>query len=77
MRLPEIPAPLREIACGLPAVLLVIESVPVTLPVVLGVKATLMVQLAPARGPEEQSNLRPSRYPQLPQTLPLALAFDA
>jgi hypothetical protein len=41
------PIPLRETVCGLPGALFVTESVPLTLPVALGVKVTLIVQLAP------------------------------
>jgi hypothetical protein len=41
------PIPLRETVCGLPGALSVTESVPLTLPVALGVKVTLIVQLAP------------------------------
>jgi hypothetical protein len=40
--------PLRETICGLPAALSVIVTVPVTLPVVLGTRVTLMAQFAPA-----------------------------
>ncbi len=43
-----IPVPLRLTLCGLPAALSVIDSVPVRVPVAVGVKVTLMVQLAPA-----------------------------
>jgi len=41
------PIPLRETVCGLPGALSVTESVPLTLPVALGVKVTLIVQVAP------------------------------
>jgi hypothetical protein len=42
-----VPVPLSATVCGLPGALLVTESVPVTLPVVLGVNVTLIVQFAP------------------------------
>ncbi len=42
------PVPVRLTLCGLPAALSVIDSVPVRVPVAVGVKVTLMVQLAPA-----------------------------
>jgi hypothetical protein len=41
------PVPLRETECGLPAALSVIESVPLRLPEMVGVRVTLMVQSAP------------------------------
>ena len=41
------PAPVSETVCGLLLALSVIDSVPLRLPVALGVKVTLMVQLAP------------------------------
>ena len=43
-----IPVPLRLTVCGLPAPLSVMDTVPVRVPVVVGVKVTLMVQLAEA-----------------------------
>ena len=46
--------PLRETVCGLPAALSVNETVPLTLPVVLGVRVTLIVQFAPAARVEPQ-----------------------
>jgi hypothetical protein len=45
---PAVPVPLRETVCGLPGALSVTERVPLRLPVALGVKVTLTVQLAPA-----------------------------
>jgi len=42
------PVPLNETFCGLPAALSVTDSVPVRLPVPVGVNVTLIVQLAPA-----------------------------
>ncbi len=42
------PVPVRLTLCGLPAALSVIDTVPVRVPVAVGVKVTLMVQLAPA-----------------------------
>jgi hypothetical protein len=39
--------PLSETVCGLPSALSVTESVPVTLPVALGVNVTMIGQLAP------------------------------
>jgi hypothetical protein len=41
------PMPLRETVCGLPGASSVIERVPFRLPGEVGVKETLMVQLAP------------------------------
>ena len=40
------PAPARETDWGLPSALSVIKSIPVRVPVVVGVKLTLMLQLA-------------------------------
>jgi len=40
--------PLRETVCGLPTALSEIVTVPFTLPVTLGARVTLIVQLAPA-----------------------------
>lgn len=42
------PVPVRLTACGLPEALLAILNVPVRVPVVVGVKVTLIGQLAPA-----------------------------
>ncbi len=42
-----VPVPLSATVCGLPGALSVTESVPVTLPEVLGVRVTLIVQFAP------------------------------
>ena len=42
-----IPVPLRATVCGLPLALSEIVRVPLILPVVVGEKLTLMVQLAP------------------------------
>jgi hypothetical protein len=42
------PVPLKETVCGLLLALSVIVSVPVRLPVAVGVKITLIVQLVPA-----------------------------
>ncbi len=42
------PVPLRLTTCGLPLALSETESVPLTVPDVVGLKVTLMVQLAPA-----------------------------
>ena len=39
--------PLNPIACGLPAALLAIETAAVRVPVLVGVKVTLITQLAP------------------------------
>jgi hypothetical protein len=44
---PATPVPLRETVCGLSLALSTTESVPFKLPVLLGVKVTSMVQLAP------------------------------
>jgi hypothetical protein len=46
--------PLRETICGLPTALSVNETVPLTLPVVLGVRVTLIVQFAPTARVEPQ-----------------------
>jgi len=40
--------PLRETICGLPAALSLMDTSPVRVPVAVGVKVTLMVQLAAA-----------------------------
>jgi len=42
-----VPLPDKLTVCGLPVALSVIDSVPVLVPVVVGVKVTLIVQLAP------------------------------
>ena len=42
------PVPVRLMVCGLPAMLSVIVTAPVRMPVAVGVNVTLMVQLAPA-----------------------------
>ena len=42
----EMPEPVRPTVCGLPAALSLTESVPFNVPVVWGLKLTLMVQLA-------------------------------
>src|SRR5205807_2094251 len=42
-----IPLPLRATVCGLPLALSVTDSVPVRMPVAVGLKLTLMLQLAP------------------------------
>jgi len=42
------PVPVRPMVCGLPAALSVIVTLAVRLPFAVGVKVTLMVQLAPA-----------------------------
>ena len=41
------PVPLSVTDCGLPLTLSVMETAPVALPLLCGVKVTLMVQLAP------------------------------
>ena len=41
------PVPLRETDCGLPLALSLMVTPPVALPLVCGVKVTLIVQLAP------------------------------
>ena len=43
-----VPVPLNVMVCGLPVALSAIDSVPVRLPVVVGLKVTLTVQFAPA-----------------------------
>ena len=43
-----IPLPLRAAVCGLPLALSVTDRVPVRVPVAVGVKLTLILQLAPA-----------------------------
>jgi len=42
------PTPVKEVVCGLPAALSVTFNVPVRVPGIVGVKVTLIVQLAPA-----------------------------
>ena len=49
LRYPYLPAPLRLIVCGVSAALSLTVTVPVSVPVVLGSKTTLNLQLAPAR----------------------------
>jgi hypothetical protein len=44
----DVPVPLREMVCGLPAALSVTETVPLALPVIVGVKVTFTVQELPA-----------------------------
>ncbi|MFZ0797302.1 MAG: hypothetical protein WAM98_05895 [Terriglobales bacterium] len=46
--------PLREIVCGLSAALSVNVTVPLTLPVVLGARVTLIAQFAPAASIDPQ-----------------------
>ena len=43
-----IPLPLRATVCGLPLALSVTDRVPVRVPVAVGLKFTLILQLAPA-----------------------------
>lgn len=50
----ETPVPERLTACGLPAALSVMESVPLRVPEAVGVKVTLMVQWAPAATDDPQ-----------------------
>jgi len=45
---PVLPVPLKLADCGLPAALSVTLSVPVRVPVVIGVNVTWMAQLTPA-----------------------------
>ena len=49
-----VPVPVRLTVCGLPAALSVIDSVPVRVPLCVGLKVTLMVQLASAARLEPQ-----------------------
>lgn len=51
--------PLRETVCGLAGALSLTESVPVTVPIAVGVKVTLMVQLAAGARLEPQLSLSP------------------
>ena len=58
-----IPVPVKPIVCGLPAALSVTAMLPFRVPVVVGVKVTLIVQLAPAasvppRAPPDQLSNR-------------------
>jgi hypothetical protein len=46
---PRIAVPVRPTACGLPDASLVLATVPLLVPTAVGVKVTLIVQLAPAR----------------------------
>jgi hypothetical protein len=48
------PVPERLTVCGLPVALSVIVSAPTIVPVAVGVKVTLIVQLAPAANPVPQ-----------------------
>lgn len=47
-RLTTVPVPVSETVCGLPAALSVIETEAVRMPFAVGLKVTLMLQLAPA-----------------------------
>jgi hypothetical protein len=49
-----VPVPVRFTVCGLPAALSVIDNVPVRVPLCVGLKVTLMVQLASAARLEPQ-----------------------
>lgn len=51
--------PLKVTVCGLPSALSVMESVPFRLPEALGVKVTLMMQLAPDAKLDPQLSLSP------------------
>ena len=53
------PMPLRETVCGPPGASSVTESVPLRVPEVVGVKVTLMVQVAPEARLETQLLLSP------------------
>jgi len=44
---PEVPVPVRVTDCGLPVALSETETAPVRVPAAVGLKVTLMVQLAP------------------------------
>lgn len=44
----SVPIPFRETVCGLPGALSATDSAPVRFPICMGLKATLIVQLAPA-----------------------------
>jgi hypothetical protein len=44
----NVPLPVSGTVCGLPGALSVTESVPLSAPEIVGVKVTVMVQLAPA-----------------------------
>ena len=49
-----VPVPVSDTFCGLPGALSVIEREPVSMPIVVGLKLTLMVQLAPGLTIEPQ-----------------------
>jgi hypothetical protein len=49
-----VPIPFRLTVCGLPGALSVIDNVPIRLPIFVGLKITLIVQLAPAATLESQ-----------------------
>jgi hypothetical protein len=51
------PFPLSEMVCGLPVALSVTDTVPLKVPVVVGVKATVILQLVSANTLEPQSLL--------------------
>ena len=53
-----VPVPVRLTVCGLPAALSVIDNVPVRVPLCVGLKVTLMVQLASAARLEPQVFVR-------------------
>jgi hypothetical protein len=53
------PVPLRETVCGLPGASSVTESVPLRVSELVGVKVTLMVQVAPEARLETQLLLSP------------------
>ena len=50
----SVPIPFRETVCGLPGALSATDSAPVRFPICVGLKATLIVQLAPAARLEPQ-----------------------
>jgi hypothetical protein len=52
------PVPLKLTLCGLPVALLVIVIAPVRVPATVGVKVTLIVQLAPAASVDPQVVVR-------------------
>ena len=54
MNCTTVPVPIRLTSCGLPGALSVIDSVPVRVPICVGLKVTLIVQLAPAAKLEPQ-----------------------
>lgn len=53
------PMPLRETVCGLPGAVSATESVPLTLPIALGMNVMLIVQLAPDGRLEPQVSVSP------------------